>query len=43
MTRDLLPGAYPFKFVLDEHWTASADYPVTTVCLLCVVVVVCVL
>jgi len=26
VTRDLLPGSYPFKFVVDGVWTASADY-----------------
>lgn len=25
--RNLLPGAYPFKFVIDGLWTASADHP----------------
>ncbi|GBF90184.1 phosphoglucan phosphatase [Raphidocelis subcapitata] len=27
VTRELLPGSYPFKFVIDEVWSASADYP----------------
>lgn len=27
VTRNLLPGSYPFKFVIDEVWCASADYP----------------
>jgi hypothetical protein len=26
-TRHLLPGRYPFKFVVDGHWSYSADYP----------------
>jgi hypothetical protein len=26
-TRRLLPGRYPFKFVLDGRWAASHDYP----------------
>lgn len=25
--RELLPGTYPFKFVIDDVWSASADYP----------------
>jgi Glycogen recognition site of AMP-activated protein kinase len=25
--RTLLPGSYPFKFVLDDHWCASLDHP----------------
>jgi protein-tyrosine phosphatase len=28
VTRRLLPGRYPFKFVLDGAWAASLDYPV---------------
>jgi len=27
VTRRLLPGRYPFKFVLDGAWAASLDYP----------------
>jgi protein-tyrosine phosphatase len=27
VTRNLLPGRYPFKFVLDGTWAASLDYP----------------
>lgn len=27
VTRQLLPGNYPFKFVLDDVWSASFDYP----------------
>lgn len=27
IVRPLLPGSYPFKFIIDEHWTASMDYP----------------
>jgi len=27
VTRELLPGSYPFKFVIDDVWSASADYP----------------
>jgi hypothetical protein len=26
VTRELLPGSYPFKFVVDGVWTASADH-----------------
>ncbi|KAI8476474.1 MAG: phosphatases II [Monoraphidium minutum] len=27
VTRDLLPGSYPFKFIIDDVWCASPDYP----------------
>jgi hypothetical protein len=27
VTRRLMPGRYPFKFVLDGQWAASLDYP----------------
>jgi hypothetical protein len=31
VTRELLPGSYPFKFVIDDVWSASQDYPSFTV------------
>jgi hypothetical protein len=31
VTRQLLPGNYPFKFVLDDVWSASWDYPTMAV------------
>jgi hypothetical protein len=27
VTREVLPGSYPFKFILDGHWCANFDYP----------------
>lgn len=27
VTRQLLPGSYPFKFILDDVWCANLDYP----------------
>jgi hypothetical protein len=27
VTRQLLPGSYPFKFILDGTWCANFDYP----------------
>ena len=28
LTREVLPGSYPFKFVIDgKHWTFNADLP----------------
>ena len=31
VTRSLPPGRYPFKFIMDGHWTYSADHPTFTV------------
>jgi hypothetical protein len=27
VTRQLLPGSYPFKFIVDGTWCANHDYP----------------
>lgn len=27
ITRQLMPGRYPFKFIVDDRWTYSADHP----------------
>ena len=29
--RHLPPGRYPYKFIMDGHWTYSADHPTFTV------------
>ena len=29
LKRDLLPGSYPYKLVIDGNWTYSADHPTT--------------
>jgi hypothetical protein len=31
VTRSLPPGRYPYKFIMDGHWTYSADHPTFTV------------
>lgn len=31
VTRHLPPGRYPYKFIMDGHWTYSADHPTFTV------------
>lgn len=31
VTRELLPGSYPFKFIIDDVWCASPDYPTMSV------------
>ncbi len=35
VTRSLPPGRYPFKFIMDGHWTYSADHPTFTVSACC--------
>ncbi|KAK9909066.1 hypothetical protein WJX75_006695 [Coccomyxa subellipsoidea] len=30
VTRSLPPGRYPYKFIMDGHWTYSADHPTFT-------------
>ncbi|KIY95980.1 dual specificity protein phosphatase 8 [Monoraphidium neglectum] len=30
VTRELMPGTYPFKFIIDDVWGASMDYPTMT-------------
>lgn len=27
VTREVLPGTYPFKFIVDGRWVANYDYP----------------
>lgn len=27
VTREVLPGTYPFKFIIDGRWVANHDYP----------------
>lgn len=32
VTRQLLPGSYPFKFIMDGTWCPNHDYPTYQVC-----------
>lgn len=32
ITRDVLPGTYNFKFIVDGRWVANHDYPTYLVC-----------